>query len=249
MGGGPATETLLLIFEGNEPKHITDHIRAEFPYIDFIYHQQSREDVPESFWQQATILVTLSVLPPKPELVPKLRWIQLLSAGIDQIVNQPIYKDTDISLTTASGIHGPAISEWVLMTSLALAKNYNLMHDHQKQHKWDSRSVGLLKRRDWYGKTVGIAGYGSIGRQGQQASSSIDQVANWSQSLVYLMQQVPRSTRTLHRLTQHRIRVVILATLFLAQVIQTAPYLKSGTVEARKVIFISSLDRVSTFYL
>lgn len=175
MGGGPTTETLLFISQGEEPQHITNSLRTQFPYIDLIYHRYSsttiedpspKSNVPDSLWQRATILVTSFVLPPSPDVVPNLRWVQVLSAGVDHLVNQPIYKETKIPITTVSGIHGPSIAEWVLMTSLALSKNYNLMHDNQRHHKWESGWVGLQRRKDWHGKIVGLAGYGSIGRQG-----------------------------------------------------------------------------------
>lgn len=175
MGGGPTAETLLFVYHGEEPRHITHSLRTQFPYIDVIFHNSSStkiEDVsskcnvPDTLWQRATILVTSFVLPPTPDVVPNLRWIQVLSAGIDHLIDQPIYKDTNIPITTASGIHGPSIAEWVLMTSLSLSKNYNLMHDNQRHHKWESGWVGLQRRRDWHGKVVGLAGYGSIGRQG-----------------------------------------------------------------------------------
>lgn len=177
MGGGPEREVLLFIQNNDEPKHILDPLRRDFPHLEVIFHKlspsgngkqkPSAEDVPASLWQKATILVTMFVLPPKPDLAPNLKWIQVLSAGVDHLVNEPIFKDTDIPITTASGIHGPAITEWVVMTTLALSKNYNFIHENQKRHKWDGRGVGLLKRKDWQGRTVGIAGYGSIGRQGK----------------------------------------------------------------------------------
>jgi len=179
MGGGPNKETLVFIFQEDEPKQVTDRIRKDFPYIEVIYHklgkpQQGKlmggipyafDQIPDSLWQKATILVTLGSLPSDPKLAPNLKLIHLLSAGVDHFLKHPIFTDTDIPVTTSSGIHGPAISEWVLMTTLNLAKNYNIMHDNQKQHKWDSKSTGLMNRSDWLGKTVGVCGYGSIGRQ------------------------------------------------------------------------------------
>ncbi|KAK5940780.1 hypothetical protein PMZ80_007197 [Knufia obscura] len=179
MGGGPTHETLLFIFQEPEPTPLTNKLRAQFPHITLIYHQLSRptpgklmggipyafDKIPDDLWSRTTILVTLGTLPPDPKLAPNLKLIHLLSAGVDHFTKHPIFTDTDIPITTVSGIHGPAISEWVLMTALNLAKNYNVMHDNQKAHRWDSKSTGLMRRSDWQGKTVGIAGYGSIGRQ------------------------------------------------------------------------------------
>lgn len=95
-----------------------------------------------------------------------LNLIHLLSAGIDHFLTHPIFVHSSIPITTVSGIHGPPISEWVLMTTLALTKSYNIMYENQKHQKWDSRAPQLTFSGDWLGRTVGIAGYGSIGRQG-----------------------------------------------------------------------------------
>lgn len=73
--------------------------------------------------------------------------------------------DSNIDVTTSSGIHGPPIAEWVLMTTLAFSKQYNSTYEFQKQHIWSSKRFHASQRYDWVGKRVGIAGYGSIGRQ------------------------------------------------------------------------------------
>lgn len=201
MGGGPDKETLLFIFQEDEPKHVTDKLRKAFPYITVIYHKLSKpqqgklmggipyafDAIPEDLWHRATILVTLGSLPPDPKLAPNLKLIHLLSAGIDHFAKHPIFTDTDIPVTTVSGIHGPPIAEWVVMTTLNLAKNYNVMHDNQKRHKWDSKSTGLMYRADWQGKTVGICGYGSIGRQ-------VARVFNAMGSNIHAYTSSPRST-------------------------------------------------------
>lgn len=169
MGGGPPEEVLLFLYSdkgSNDLKHLFDSIEAQFPHVEVVPHSaKSTDDVPDSLWQRATIVVTLFLLP-KPELVPNLKWIQLASAGIDHIVNHPIFKESRISITTASGIHTPAIAEWAVLTCLSLAKDYPSILANQEKHEWNSRSIGLMKRRDWRSRTVGIVGYGSIGRQG-----------------------------------------------------------------------------------
>lgn len=259
MGGGPATETLLFIHNGEEPQHITNSLRTQFPYIDLIFHRysstttenndkssSSKGNVPESLWRKATILVTFFVLPPTPDVVPNLRWIQVLSAGIDHLVDQPIYKDTLIPITTVSGIHGPSIAEWVLMTSLSLSKNYNIMHDNQRQHKWDSRSIGMQKRRDWHGKIVGLAGYGGIGRQG--TSMNILPCQPLLTRLQLLASSVPwvvGSTYIPHHHIPRQHHVVTTATLSLVLVIPMVRSLKHGTVVPPKPICTPFSPQVS----
>lgn len=170
MGGGPDKEVLLFLYsdEKSDYQHLVDPIITRFPYIEVVlFHAKTSAEVPDTLWQRATFLVTLFLLPAKPDLVPHLKWIQLSSAGVDHITESPIFKESRITITTASGIHTPAIAEWVLLTSLSLSKRYPMILADQSRHVWNSRGVGLMKRRDWQGRTVGIVGYGSIGRQGE----------------------------------------------------------------------------------
>ena len=82
--------------------------------------------------------------------------------------NSPIYTSSQISITTSSGIHGPIIGEWVIMTSLIASHKYSILHEWQKTHTWDdspSDRARFASISDNVGKRLGILGYGSIGRQ------------------------------------------------------------------------------------
>src|SRR5688572_13883830 len=50
----------------------------------------------------------------------KLRWVQLLSAGANQLINHPI-QETAIPVTTASGTHGVPIAQFITCTWLMMA--------------------------------------------------------------------------------------------------------------------------------
>lgn len=115
-------------------------------------------------YKKATILATLSALP-LPELAKHIEFIHLFSAGSDHLIHTPIYTDTDILLTTSSGIHGPMISEWVILQMLSNAHKQKLLLEWQRQHKWGAH-VEMGELRDSVKQRFGVLGYGSIGRQG-----------------------------------------------------------------------------------
>lgn len=77
-----------------------------------------------------------------------------------------IYTDTTIPLTTSSGIHGPQIAEWTLMTRLTQSHAYPAYYEAQKRHDWAPRpSRDHPPTRDLAGQRLGVLGYGAIGRQ------------------------------------------------------------------------------------
>ena len=90
---------------------------------------------------------------------PHLKWIQLMSAGVDRFLDAPMVQ-SPVILTNVSGIHATPISEFVLGLMLMFAKNVPL-HFHLKQEKqWTRLPPSILRS-----KTVGIVGLGSIGRE------------------------------------------------------------------------------------
>ncbi|KAI4118340.1 MAG: hypothetical protein LQ345_001602 [Seirophora villosa] len=176
MGGGLKPEHLLVVLPFDPPTAILDRIRQGHPHVKITFHQlhftetpwKGREQIPPELFHDATLLVTLSALPPSPEDCPKLELIHFTSAGTNHVANSPIYTDTTIPLTTSSGIHGPQIAEWVLMTMLASSHHYALLHKWQNNREWGQRSdsIGFMRNlHDKVGQRLGVLGYGSIGRQ------------------------------------------------------------------------------------
>lgn len=176
MGGGPAKDLLLCTLPWPEPKDIIAALRKRFPKLDIAYVQTTttrdvtelRKQIPTSLWNKATILCTLFTFPQNPCDVPDLELIHLTSAGSNQMQKQPLYTDTDITITTSSGIHGPQIAEWVIMTGLVASHKYKQLYELQKAKKWgkkESEQTDFHNVRDMVGRRIGVLGYGSIGRQ------------------------------------------------------------------------------------
>lgn len=98
-------------------------------------------------------------------LAPKLRWVQVNSAGVDQLQNTPLWR-SDIAITSANGVHAVQISEHVMAVMLAHAHNLPYAYHMQNEARWargqESRPFTTTELR---GKTLGILGYGAIGRE------------------------------------------------------------------------------------
>ncbi|CAD0082539.1 unnamed protein product [Aureobasidium vineae] len=170
MGGGEHKEAVLVTLPMQKPDAAIEKLQNKFPHLKITYRNvpwtkdraQLEEAMPKELWREATVLLTLSALPPKPEDAPLLDFIQLFSAGSNQLTSHPIYTDTDIPIATASGVHGPQIAEWVIMTHLIQTHKYNQLYKAQKEHRW---AKGGYSVKDSVGMRVGVLGYGSIGRQ------------------------------------------------------------------------------------
>lgn len=95
---------------------------------------------------------------------PRLKWVQLHSAGIDHLRGHPIW-ESDIPVTTMSGIHAVPIGEFVFALLSSLARRIPRIVRLQERAEWPRQKWELLGGTELRGKTIGIIGYGSIGRE------------------------------------------------------------------------------------
>lgn len=147
----------------NSPYKLTDPQRLDLqsisPGLELV--EQSAASPDELDGAGVDVLVTEQV-PRKLEAWPRLRWVQLLSAGANQLINHPI-QQTAIPVTTASGTHGVPIAQYVTCTWLMMAHRMVQQLQFKPTHTWPNRLA--LAGTTLRGKTVGILGYGSIGRE------------------------------------------------------------------------------------
>lgn len=141
-----------------------DRLRAVSPRLHVVQHTTRQpEEVPAELWAEAEVLCTVRAVP-EPDRAPRLRWVQLLSAGADHVMDRPMF-DGDVALTTTSGIHAPNMGEYVL--GLMLSWTYQLPRalDLQRRPKWPEQATRVFRPRELRDQTVGIVGYGSVGRE------------------------------------------------------------------------------------
>ncbi len=155
----------------NDPIHVivaldfSDPIMAELREISpRLRIERHFPTVPEKAWADAEILYTLGTFP-DPTQAPRLRWIQLHSAGVNHALKEPIIMAEDVEVTTSSGIHAVAMSEFSL--GMMLAFNYKIPHMLQLQRavEWPKERQKIFAPQTLRGQTLGIVGYGAIGRE------------------------------------------------------------------------------------
>ncbi len=110
------------------------------------------------------ILYTYHVPAGVLELAPELRWLQLHSAGADHVLDHPVM-ESDVAVTTTSGIHATPIAEYVMASMLAYRWRVSHWTHCQREGEWPSGRWQLYARPELRGRTLGILGYGSIGRE------------------------------------------------------------------------------------
>jgi phosphoglycerate dehydrogenase-like enzyme len=96
---------------------------------------------------------------------PGLKWIHLMSAGVEHAIAAGAFTHPTLLLTNSSGIHGTTIGEYILASMLAYAHKIHLPLRAQMRHEWLPNRNFMRTATDLRGKSVGIVGYGSIGRE------------------------------------------------------------------------------------
>ena len=93
------------------------------------------------------------------QVAPKLRWVQASMAGAGEVAKNAGLVETDIVVTTASGVYSGPLAEFVVMAMLQHAKGLERLRRDKAERAWRPAYVDTLE-----GKTLCIVGIGNIGR-------------------------------------------------------------------------------------
>jgi phosphoglycerate dehydrogenase-like enzyme len=89
---------------------------------------------------------------------PGLRWIHARSAGLDRVLVPEVVAHPAV-LTNGRGAFSPALAEFVVASLLFFVKDLRRLVAQQAAGSWEPFDTERLE-----GRTVGIVGYGDIGR-------------------------------------------------------------------------------------
>jgi phosphoglycerate dehydrogenase-like enzyme len=140
---------------------LLDRLRAVSPDL-----RVTRGEAASADYARADVLYT-GTPPPDLSRARGLRWVQLHMAGVNALTSHPLYTASAIPLTTTSGVHAAAIAEYAITVLLALAHRVPRMVEWRARGGWppDLERWPLFVPVEVRGATVGIIGYGSIGRE------------------------------------------------------------------------------------
>src|SRR5215831_4433604 len=91
-------------------------------------------------------------------MAPRLEWVHSRAAGLDGLLF-PALVESHVPVTNGRGVFSRALGEFAVGAALYFAKDFRRMARNQEAGRWDQFDVEEI-----YGRTMGIVGYGDIGR-------------------------------------------------------------------------------------
>jgi phosphoglycerate dehydrogenase-like enzyme len=97
-----------------------------------------------------------------PAKAPGLRWVQTNGAGVDKVLAGPL-GPSRVPMANVKGAYTPAVAEVAIALMLSLTRCLPASREVQSCRQWPAER-GPLCGWNCHGATLGIVGYGSIGR-------------------------------------------------------------------------------------
>lgn len=142
----------------------------KYPDVEFV-HCASREDTGELIVDADVYVGWLN----RDAFLAarKLKWIQSPSTGVDFFLTIPELVESDVLLTNARGTHGACLAESTLGMILAFTRGIRDSVLHQQGREWIQREI-RPKLVELTGSTMGIVGFGTIGRALARRAQAFD---------------------------------------------------------------------------
>ena len=99
----------------------------------------------------------------------RLRWIQITSAGYNQLFRLQL-DEKGIRVSNARGCFDVPIAEWTIAMMVNMIRDLRRMVHNQEAARWE---VIAAFQREIRGATVGVWGYGGIGRETARLAQSM----------------------------------------------------------------------------
>lgn len=129
----------------------------------------SEADMPsDEALARAEVLVAWRLPPGMLARMPRLRWIQCQSAGVESWLARPDL-DERVTLTGARGVHRLQMPDTILASLFYVTKPFETIRRQQQERTWRRLDPESLA-----GKTLGIIGLGAIGCELARKAAALD---------------------------------------------------------------------------
>ena len=147
------------------PEDLVDELRQVSARLNITARTFKKpEDLPAEVWKRTQVLYAARQLP-DAKLLPNLKWFQSHFVGIESEWGSGIFEKPDLLVTTMSGAAAPQVAEYALAMMLALGHRLLDLMENQREGGWPERRWERFEPQELRGSTVGLLGYGSIGRE------------------------------------------------------------------------------------
>lgn len=87
-----------------------------------------------------------------------LRWLHLMTAGVNNYADPGLFSDPTPILTRSAGVHAATMAEHAIGLALAVGRKFPLLYSHQKEHDWHYEMAGS----ELFDSTVILLGTGYL---------------------------------------------------------------------------------------
>lgn len=138
-----------------------EKIKSVDPTLEIKTVFDNKEEIDKEI-ENTDIIITTDFSQINFEKAKNLKWIHTANAGINDLPQFVI--DSDIIVTNSSGVHPTQIAEQVFGYMIMFSRQLNIFHRTQVlQKQWQKKDTSKLFELS--GKTLGIVGYGRIGKR------------------------------------------------------------------------------------
>jgi D-2-hydroxyacid dehydrogenase (NADP+) len=148
--------TKVLVLDGHAETY-REKLHPQFPALQFVLARNLAELPADLSDIDVLISFALELKDDFYRSATRLKWIQCLATGVDQVLRNPSFQ-ADTLLTSGRGVHGAPMRETVVYLMLAVSRDVRGLVAEQNAHRWNRRFYNLLS-----GKTAVIVGVGVVG--------------------------------------------------------------------------------------
>lgn len=139
---------------------LKSHTRASATFLPFPVVRENRALLKEL--PDADVVVGHFFTEAMARTAQNLKLLQAPNAGVNAFRTEPLSPDTSVA---NAYFHGPAVAEYVVMMVLALSRDLLKLDAQFRKGRWNgSWTDGEVPEEEVLGKSLGLIGYGHIGR-------------------------------------------------------------------------------------